>query len=227
MVALILAAIYIAFFHTLANPAHYAPFVALGKARKWSAFKTSLVAGFCGMGHLGAFIAVALIGIALNSFGEVLKKFVHFGEHLGFYLFLAFGILYLIYGLYFALEGYKKISEKCECEDSCCCGKLNARKVKKSDASLIAILFAFFALGPCEAILPLVLYPALDGNFISILAVAGAFYFTTILSMSIATFLIYRGFSFFFKGGKFAQRWGHFFSAIAIILAILLGAILH
>lgn len=44
--------------HTAANPAHYLPFVAIGKSHGWGLPKILAFAVACGMGHLLSSVAV-------------------------------------------------------------------------------------------------------------------------------------------------------------------------
>ncbi|MBO6102170.1 MAG: hypothetical protein J6P03_02825 [Opitutales bacterium] len=218
MLAIILSAVYVAFFHTLANPAHYAPFAVLGRARGWSSAKSALVAAFCGTGHLLSFILVAAAGLALNSFKGFLEGFFEAGEKFGFMLFLAAAIAYLVYGIYFAFK--KTPSGHC----SCCSEN---RGSKKSERGLVAMMFAFFALGPCDAVLPLVFYPAIDGSLKGVAYVAAAFYSTTIITMGACTLLFHKGAGLCAGRGFFAQRWSHLVAAVAILAAVLIGGLGH
>ena len=203
MLAIILSAVYVAFFHTLANPAHYAPFAVLGRARGWSSAKSALVAA---------------AGLALNSFKGFLEGFFEAGEKFGFMLFLAAAIAYLVYGIYFAFK--KTPSGHC----SCCSEN---RGSKKSERGLVAMMFAFFALGPCDAVLPLVFYPAIDGSLKGVAYVAAAFYSTTIITMGACTLLFHKGAGLCAGRGFFAQRWSHLVAAVAILAAVLIGGLGH
>ncbi|MBL7071591.1 MAG: hypothetical protein ISS26_05425 [Candidatus Omnitrophica bacterium] len=51
LMALYITAASIGFFHTLLGPDHYLPFIVIGKARKWSLAKLSIVTFLCGLGH--------------------------------------------------------------------------------------------------------------------------------------------------------------------------------
>lgn len=48
--------------HTAANPAHYLPFVAIGKSHGWGLPKILAFAVACGMGHLLSSVAVGGLG---------------------------------------------------------------------------------------------------------------------------------------------------------------------
>ena len=53
--------------HTAANPAHYLPFVAIGKSHGWGLPKILAFAAACGMGHLLSSALVGGLGIAFGA----------------------------------------------------------------------------------------------------------------------------------------------------------------
>ena len=53
----------IGFLHTLLGPDHYLPFIMMARAGNWSRLKTYVVAGLCGVGHVGSSIVIGAIGI--------------------------------------------------------------------------------------------------------------------------------------------------------------------
>ncbi len=64
---LLLTAASIAFLHTILGPDHYLPFVALGKARKWSLAKTLRITLYCGLGHVLSSVVIGGVGIVLGT----------------------------------------------------------------------------------------------------------------------------------------------------------------
>jgi len=53
------------FLHTLLGPDHYLPFIVMGKARRWSLWKTAWITIVCGIGHIGSSVSLGMVGIAL------------------------------------------------------------------------------------------------------------------------------------------------------------------
>jgi hypothetical protein len=97
---LALAAAAIGSLHTAA-PDHWVPFVALSRARGWSARRTAAVTLACGFGHVtvSALFAIAGIFFGMRVLGSV-------GERLGSVaplLLIGFGVLYGLWGLRRAL----------------------------------------------------------------------------------------------------------------------------
>src|SRR5437879_4637524 len=63
---LTLAAMSIAFFHTVLGPDHYVPFVAMSRAGRWSLAKTTIVTLLCGIGHVGSSAILGVVGVGLG-----------------------------------------------------------------------------------------------------------------------------------------------------------------
>ena len=60
----------VAFFHA-AIPTHWLPFVAAGRAQRWSHSKTLLITALSGTGHV---LTTALLGLILTIFGVALSS---------------------------------------------------------------------------------------------------------------------------------------------------------
>ena len=55
------------------------------------------------------------------------------------------------------------------------------------------LLFTIFLFGPCEPLIPLVMYPAAKGHYGDLLLVTGVFGATTISTMLVVVSLLYMG----------------------------------
>ena len=62
LLIMIAAAATLALVHTLLGPDHYLPFVALARARGWTARKTAAVTALCGVGHVAGAVDQILAG---------------------------------------------------------------------------------------------------------------------------------------------------------------------
>ena len=69
------------------------------------------------------------------------------------------------------------------------------------------ILFTVFVLGPCEPLIPLLIFPAAKGNLIDVVWVSLAFGIVTIGTLMIVVVAVTYGLSKF--RFKFLERWGH------------------
>ena len=56
----------IGFVHTVTGPDHYLPFIAIGRARRWSLTRTLSITALCGVGHVLGSVALGSLGIGLG-----------------------------------------------------------------------------------------------------------------------------------------------------------------
>jgi sulfite exporter TauE/SafE len=83
------------------------------------------------------------------------------------------------------------------------------------------VLFLIFVLGPCEPLIPLLMYPASENSTFTVVAVAIVFSVVTIATMMVITFLGIRGLS--LVRAKKLERWMH---AIAGGIVLLSGGLI-
>ena len=188
---LTLTAASIGLMHTVLGPDHYLPFIVMSKAGKWSRAKTIWVTILCGIGHVGSSIVLGLLGIAL---GVALHKLVAIedirGDYAGWAL-IAFGFLYMLWGLKRAYKNkphthihvhedgtYHKHEHLHKQEHA------HAHEKEETKVSLTPwILFTVFVLGPCEPLIPLIMFPAAQQSTIGMISVALVFGVITIATM--------------------------------------------
>ncbi len=186
---LILTAITIGFVHTILGPDHYLPFIVLAKARNWSRMKTSIITVICGLGHVGSSILFGIIGIIFGIGVNRLELFESFRGNLAAWLFIAFGLTYLIWGIKKAIKnephkhihyhsnGTKHVHEHTHHEEHA-----HIHEVKNKSITPWA-LFIIFVLGPCEPLIPILMYPAAKSSITGLIVVAGTFSLITIATM--------------------------------------------
>src|SRR6185503_13000879 len=68
-------AVMIAAVHTAVGVDHTLPFIALGRAQRWSLRKLLTVTALCGVGHVLSSVVLGMIGIALGTALERLRWF--------------------------------------------------------------------------------------------------------------------------------------------------------
>ncbi len=165
-VILIVTAASIALIHTLTGPDHYLPLIVLSRSEKWSISKTGWLTAFCGIGHI---LSAVLLGIAAVSLGLAITKLQsleYFRNVFSTWALIAFGFLYFAYGL---RRARKSFQSDCSNEKAVQCSPW--------------VLFSIFLLGPCDPLIPLMLYPAARGNLIGTAWVTAVFAGVTILTM--------------------------------------------
>ena len=186
LAALSVAAVSIAFIHTIFGPDHYLPFLAMSRAGNWSTGKTALVTLLCGVGHVLSSVVLGCIGIA---FGVVVLKLEHIEEirgDLAGWLLLTFGLVYFTWGLAQALRNRPHLHA-----DGTLHEHANPLAIESADATgAIAkrqmtpwVLFTIFLFGPCEPLIPMLMYPAARGNSWGVAVVTVLFGVTTVATM--------------------------------------------
>jgi nickel/cobalt transporter (NicO) family protein len=211
---LLLTAISVAFIHTLTGPDHYLPFIVITRARKWSLAKTSWFTIACGIGHVGSSILLGFIGIATGLAISKIVLFESLRSSLISWLFTAFGLIYLVWGVYRILRNrphthlhfhpdgsahlheHNHHSEHLHVHDET--GKINLTPW---------ILFTIFIFGPCEPLIPIVMFPAAKHNFIELAVVTGAFSIITILTM--LTIVVVSSFGIKLVPMRFMEKYSH------------------
>ena len=177
---LVITAATVGFLHTITGPDHYLPFIMMSKARGWSRPKTAWITTACGMGHVLSSVILGFIGIA---FGVALKK-MEFIEScrgdLAAWFFTAFGFIYLVWGIRKAVRNTPHSHNHI---------------YEKEKATITPwIIFTIFIFGPCEPLIPLLMYPAARENVGGLLFVTSVFAITTIGTMIVAVMSASLGF---------------------------------
>lgn len=176
--------------HTVLGPDHYLPFIVISRARKWSFSKTMLISFFCGLGHVLSSVALGLIGIALGLAVSRLENVESFRGGAAAWLLIGFGFAYFIWGLHRAIRNkpHKHIHVHADGKEhehihSHEAEHSHVHDEKKRTGLTPWILFTIFVFGPCEPLIPLVMYPAMKQNIPGLILVTVAFGLTTILTM--------------------------------------------
>jgi len=217
---LFVSAASLGFVHTILGPDHYLPFIVLSKARRWSSNKTMWITFISGVGHVGSSILIGMIGIALGFSLNKLEYLESFrGELVGWMLF-AFGILYTFFGIYkylkhshhFHLPGFlvpKKIRDL---------QHLPTEDQKEDNTKLTPwILFLIFVFGPCEVLIPMLIFPAYKNSTFGMITVALIFGIATVLTMMLAVYIGHKGTSLIkFKNH---EKYLHLFAGILILIS--------
>lgn len=196
---LFLTALTIGVTHVILGPDHYLPFIVLSKAGRWSLPKTMFITMITGIGHVIGSVVLGLLGVLLSLNLQRLEIIESIRGDWAGWLLTFFGFVYLIWALFNMNHGHTH--------------KIDGQKFNSTPW----ILFIIFALGPCEPLIPLLIYPAAKGNFISVIMVALIFSVSTIFTMMIAVYLGYYGLS-LVKLQKL-DKYAHVLAGTAIFLS--------
>ena len=201
--ALIITAASIGFFHTILGPDHYLPFVMMSWARKWSGAKTTLITILCGLGHIGSSIVLGLIGVSVGIAVNKLEFVEGFRGNLAAWLLIAFGLVYFVWGLRRACRNRPHVHSHTHTSEAAHIHThshqrehthVHNDKTKPSVAPWA--LFVIFVFGPCEPLIPILMYPAAQKSFLGLVVVAGVFGVVTISTMLGVVLLSRAGVSF-------------------------------
>ena len=190
LLALMITAAGLGFVHTLLGPDHYIPFIALAKAGKWTIKKTSVITGICGLGHIASSFFIGILVIKLSHSFTGLQTFESFRNNVAGWLLISFGMVYMIWGIkkIFREKNKNRITEVLQNDSS----KRDTNRSGNHDL-LAWTLFVIFIFGPCEPLIPLIMFPSANINLMALIMVAAVFGLTTILTMLIVVILTVYG----------------------------------
>lgn len=236
LLALCTTAVSIGVIHTLLGPDHYLPFVALARSRKWSMGLTVMVTTLCGIGHVLGSVLLGTVGVLAGIMVGKIETFDAFRGELAAMLLLVFGTIYMFWGLWkffypsehrHALlhrvgighqhlhphgSGQKVAGGRGEASSAIDAAESTSNSAGKTSW----VLFIIFVLGPCEPLIPLLMYPASESNFAGMLVVALVFSIATIGTMLAVVLALHAGLK-SFKLGLF-ERLSHFIAGLAVAL---------
>jgi len=213
----------LALMHTLIGPDHYLPFIVISKARKWSMKKTIWFTALCGIGHVGSSVLLGLIGIALGTAVGKLEFLDGVRGSIISWLFASFGLLYMVWEIrkayknkshkhlhYHIDEGFHEHDHKHHKEH------VHVHEGNEKVNLTPWILFTIFIFGPCEPLIPIVMYPAAKHNYSEMIILTVIFSFITITTMIILVTAASYGFK-FLPIKKF-ERYSHALAGTTIFL---------
>lgn len=199
---LVVAAASIGFFHTLLGPDHYLPFIMMSWARKWSTLKTTLITLACGLGHILSSIVLGMVGVMIGIGVNKLELVESTRGNLAAWLLIAFGLAYFAWGLRQAyrnkphthIHNHTDNVEHPHPHDHG--DQPKHQHPHTHDTQHVHIhdqgaahslapwtLFVIFIFGPCEPLIPVLMYPAAKQNFAGLILVTGVFAVVTLSTM--------------------------------------------
>ena len=143
----------------------------------------------CGIGHVLSSIVLGLIGIAVGISVNRLVSVESFRGNIAGWLFIAFGLVYMIISIR-NLARKKKHSHKHfhlggehhDHEHGHNGGHVHVHETD-SVSTTPWILFLIFVFGPCEPLIPILMYPAAEKNISGVILVSVLFSIVTIVTM--------------------------------------------
>lgn len=189
LVTLYIAAASIGFIHTLFGPDHYLPFIVMSKSRRWSLFKTGLITFICGLGHVMSSVVIGTIGIIFGMAVMKLEALEAFRGNLAGWALIAFGFTYLVWGIRRAIKNKPHQHVHAHLDST-----MHSHNHSHADEHVHIhgeenknitpwVLFTIFVLGPCEPLIPILMYPAAKSSISGVITVAVIFSTVTVATM--------------------------------------------
>ena len=222
LIILALTAASIGFLHTALGPDHYLPFIAMSKAGKWSKKKTLTVTALSGVGHVLGSVLLGIIGIAAGIALVNLEAVESVRGEIAAWLLISFGFIYFVWGVKNAV-GNKKHEHWHSHADGAFHSHLHKHSdehshVHQKEKSLTPwVIFIIFVFGPCEALIPLLMFPASKVSLGGLILVVSIFGITTIFTMLSVVFVSLYGID-FLKFGKL-EKYGSALAGIIIMMS--------
>lgn len=220
---LILTAASIGFVHTLIGPDHYIPFIAMSKAGNWSKAKTIWITFIAGLGHVLSSIILGIIGIALGVAVSSLEIIESFRGEIAAWLLITFGLIYFAWGIRYAYKRkshlhfhlhedgtYHSHYHKHHDEHA------HIHETKKLNSITPWIIFTIFLFGPCEPLIPLLMFPAVNHSITTLVLVTLTFAVTTIGTMLLVVVTSLYGLK--YVSFNKAEKYSHAFAGGLILI---------
>jgi len=177
--------------HTLTGPDHYLPFIVMGRARHWSLAWTLSITALCGVGHVLGSVVLGFIGIGAGIALHQLVDIESLRGEIAAWGLIAFGLVYMVWGL---RRAYRKrphthmhvhpASDMHVHKHTHTGEHTHIHEVAQRPTSITPwVLFIIFVLGPCEPLIPLLMFPAAQSSLAGVALIAGVFGLVTITTM--------------------------------------------
>jgi nickel/cobalt exporter len=222
--------------HTIIGPDHYLPFIVISRARHWTLRKTLLVSFLAGLGHILSSVVLGFVGIALGIAVARLEGVESARGAIAAWLLIGFGLAYFVWGMRRAwkdkphthahLHGHAGppdhahepddgVHEHVHSHERAEHAHLHGEERKANITPWV--LFTIFVFGPCEPLIPLVMYPAARHSAAGVALVAAAFGLVTIATMLVIITAASWGAS-FVRLGKL-ERYSHALAGLMIFVS--------
>jgi sulfite exporter TauE/SafE len=198
-IALLFSAITISFLHTASGPDHYLPFIVLWKSHSWSKARLIFLTVICGLGHVLSSVLLGCIGILLGWQMAKLDWFQDYRGIISSWSLLAFGLVYLCWGIYQAYRNKPHKHFDVMGDDVYVYEHKHGEVVYPQKRVKVTpfVLLAIFVMGPSEPIIPLLFYSGAKHSIAEIIILVSVFTIFTVLTMLTMVLIGVFGFSYF------------------------------
>jgi ABC-type nickel/cobalt efflux system permease component RcnA len=202
VLALTITAATLGVVHTALGPDHYLPFAMMARAGGWSRKKTLAVTLACGVAHILSSVVLGALGIAAGlAVGRLVEIESARGEWATYGL-VAFGLVYFVWGLRRAWrskphthfhahdDGTVHAHEHGHHEEH---AHVHATPARRGGRMTPWVLFTIFVFGPCEPLIPLLMYPAAQHSVAGVVLVTVVFGAATLATMLVGVLAVQFG----------------------------------
>lgn len=192
-------AVSLGFVHTVLGPDHYLPFIVMARTGRWSLAKAAAITFLCGLGHIMSSVVLGFVGVALGLAVSKLTSFESARGEVAAWLLIVFGFTYFVWGLHRAIRNkphehlHMHDGETIHAHEHTHIGEHTHVHEAPAPSLTPWILFTIFVFGPCEPLIPLLMYPAAKFGASSVAVIAAAFGVATIGTMMGIVLLAYYG----------------------------------
>jgi ABC-type nickel/cobalt efflux system permease component RcnA len=173
----------------------------MARAGRWSYSKTAVVTTLCGIGHVLSSILLGFAGIFLGTQLSKLEAFESVRGEIAAWLLIVFGLVYFVWGVRKAILGKPHRHEHSHFGDVVHEHSHDHHDehahphLEKGRPSYTPwVLFVIFVLGPCEPLIPILMYPAARYDMGSVILIGSIFSVVTVGTMLAAVMLPLAGF---------------------------------
>lgn len=186
--------------------------------------KTVWITFLCGLGHVGSSIILGSLGIALGISMTKIDTLESFRGNFAAWLLIAFGLIYFIWGLrkvirnkthehlHYHIDGTTHSHLHIHTNEHV---HVHAKEETKNLTPWV--LFVIFVLGPCEPLIPILMYPAAKASLTGLVIVSVIFSGVTIVTM--ISVVIISSFGLNFIPLRRLERYTHVIAGAVIFLS--------
>jgi ABC-type nickel/cobalt efflux system permease component RcnA len=210
--------------HTVLGPDHYVPFVAMARGNGWTLRRTLWITAICGLGHVLGSVALGVVGVAAGITLRHLEVFESSRGEVAGWLLMAFGLAYFAWSMVRMARGRAHIHVHRHADGTAHVhphdhhGAHAHAHIHRGGNLVPWSLFIIFVLGPCEPLIPLLMFPAATLGSAAVALVAAVFGLVTIGTMLAIVAVSCLGMK-----AVISERWGRFGQPAAGALVFLCG----
>ncbi len=198
ILTLAISAATISCIHTASGPDHYLPFIVLSRSHQWSMPKTIFLTIICGLGHILSSVLLGGMGVLLGWQLSRLTWFQNYRVNVSGWCLLAFGCIYLTWGLYQAYRNKPHKHFDVMNDDVYVYEHRHGDTYRPQKRVKVTpmVLFAVFVMGPSEPLVPLLFYSGTRRSAAEIVLLVVVFAVMTVLTMLTMVWIGIKGYAY-------------------------------